>query len=193
MRTILLLSALAAVASPLAAQDQPMSRNTRQGFWIGFGLGAGSAGIDCNGCSDDRTSSFSGNLRMGGTVSRQWLLGGELTGWSKSEGGTDNSLGFANFTATFYPSARGAFWLKLGIGAMTFKSDDGTDELTATSGAGIFGLGYDFRVNRNLSITPYLNSLASGTVRGKMNGTPITINGDVKLNLVQVGVGLTWH
>ena len=193
MKTVILLTALALGAAPLAAQDLAATRNTRQGFWIGFGLGAGSAGLDCNGCDDDRESSVSGNFRLGGTVSSHVLLGGELAGWGKKIAGTDNTLGFGMFTATFYPSARGAFWLKAGIGGMSFMSDDGTDELEAKAGAGLFGLGYDFRVSRNMSVTPYLNAFASGEVTAKVNGAQVPVNGDIKVNLVQFGVGLTWH
>ncbi len=50
------------------SDDGPASR--RQGFWWGIGLGAGSAGLECDGCSTDREGSGSGYLRMGGRSAR---------------------------------------------------------------------------------------------------------------------------
>src|SRR5574342_874795 len=110
LRKLLAVFILCSVAAPvLPAQDPSGARpNTREGFWIGFGFGLGSTGADCTSCSNDRTSGFSGYLRMGGTVSRHVLLGGETNGWLHSESGVDETLGFASFVASIYPSAAGA-------------------------------------------------------------------------------------
>ena len=51
----------------------------RQGFWIGFGGGYGSAeaSADCEGCSGDREGSFTGFIKLGGTLNDRVLLGVE--------------------------------------------------------------------------------------------------------------------
>jgi hypothetical protein len=181
---------LAMVPSLVFAQA---SANPRQGFWVGVGLGLGSSGADCSDCTTDRTNGMSGYLRLGGTISRSLLVGVESNGWVHSESGVDETLGFGSVVAVWYPSATGGFFLKVGLGAMSYKAADGVDEVTATGAAGSFGLGYDFRVSKNMSITPFLNSLATSNTDFKWNGETIATNADFKVNLVQVGVGLTWH
>jgi hypothetical protein len=189
MRALILAAGLLLATAPLAAQARP---NTREGFWIGFGLGIGSTGAECQNCGNDRVSGASGYLRLGGTVSPNVLLGGESTAWAHTDGLVEESLAFATFTALFYPSRTGAFYLKLGLGGMTYRADDGFDELTATAPAAQFGLGYEFRVSRNMSIVAFLNSLASSSVNIELNGQPAPSD-DLQLSLVQLGAGLTWH
>lgn len=183
-------------AAPLAAQQRglvPVSSNPREGFWIGFGVGGGSIGSDCVGCSTDRTGGATLFVRLGGTVSQHLLLGGEIDGWGKSQNGVTGGMGFGSFVAAIYPAASGGFFLQLGVGGMTYTEDDGFTRREMTAPAGSFGLGYDFRVGRMLSVTPFVNALASSAVRYSVNGVQQPIGEDLKLNLVHVGVGLTWH
>lgn len=184
-------AAAAAQSKPAAPEDQP--RNAHRGFWISFGLGGGSAGVDCSSCSTERTSGFSGNFRIGGTLSQRLLLGFETNGWLHSESGVDETLGFGSAVLAWYPSRTGAFFLKFGIGGMTYKATDGVDDFTATAAAGSFGLGYDFRMGRNFSLTPYVNSLATSAATFKLNGTALPTSEDVKINLIQFGLAATWH
>ncbi len=168
-------------------------QNSRQGFWVGGGLGVGSTGADCNSCGDDRTSGFSGNLRLGGTISPSFLLGGETNGWVHSETGVDETMGFASIVGIWYPSRTGAFFLKLGLGGMHYSADDGSDQLTATAPSASLGLGYEIRTGRNFSVVPYLNSLATSSVELKFDGHPLPTGEDININLVQIGVGVVWH
>jgi hypothetical protein len=195
LRRLIAVSTLCVLAAaPLEAQGLvEVHRNAREGFWIGFGLGGGSIGADCSSCSSDRTGGFSGYLRLGGTVSSHVLLGGEANGWARSENGVDETMGFGSFIATIYPSAAGAFFLKFGIGGMTYTAGQSPFKITATAPAGSFGVGYDIRVGRMLSVTPFFNALASSAVRFDLNGVSVPTGQDLKLNLVQLGVGLTWH
>jgi hypothetical protein len=194
LKLVLALTVLTAGA--LSAQKQPdpsANPNPRQGFWIGVGLGAGSAGVDCTSCDNTRKTGFSGNLRLGGTLSRHLLLGGETNGWVFSESSVDYSMGFGSLVLLWYPSATGAFYLKVGVGGMSYTAKGGGAELTATAASGSFGLGYEFRVRRNMSLNLYLNSLASAPASFKFNGVSAPTGEDIKLNLVQFGLGLTWH
>jgi hypothetical protein len=188
-----LLAAMVLAGEKLLEAQSTARPNTRQGFWIGLGLGTGSAGLDCTSCSDDRVGGLSGNVRLGGSVSPSVLLGGETNGWSHSESGLDEVLGFASFVALWYPSRAGAFYLKFGLGGMSYKADDGVDELTATAPAGSFGLGYEFRVGPNFSVTPFFNSLVTSAVDVQFNGDPLPTGEDIKVSLLQLGVGVTWH
>jgi hypothetical protein len=183
---------LAALAGTAEAQKVARA-NTRQGFWIGFGLGLGSAGVDCASCSTERTNGTSGYLRLGGTLSPSFLIGVETNGFTKTENGVDNLLSFGSVVGYWYPSRTGALYLKLGLGAMMYSADDGTDRLEATSAGAVLGVGYEFRVRNNMSVVPFLNSMASGNTDFKLNGQTVATNAEITFNLVQVGIGLTWH
>ena len=66
---------LLALGASVASAQHPQ---TRKGFWIGFGVGYGSYGISCSTCSGlGRESSFTGHVRLGGTMSPHLLLGAE--------------------------------------------------------------------------------------------------------------------
>ncbi len=191
MRHALVLTGV--LASAVVMQAAAQYPNSRRGFWIGGGIGDGSVGVTCYDCNTDRYSGFSGFLKAGGTVSRHVLLGGELSGWGHSGPGYHESLGFGDFIATIYPSAAGAFFLKVGVGGMSYKyTDDQGDEITATAPAGTFGIGYDFRVRPNLSLTPFLNFFATDPVRFTYNGLQVPPGRNIKINMTQFGIGLTW-
>jgi hypothetical protein len=178
MRHIALAIVLAAtLAVPADAQGNPQ---TRQGFFISFGFGAGSLGFDCDNCNeDDRLSGVNGYLRLGGTLSQRLLIGGEINGWSKSE--DDVTLSFNNVgpVLLFYPSANGGFYLKGGLGLAGASLEIGNLEFE-DSGVGItLGLGWDARVGRNFALTPYLDILTSS-----FEGFSV--------NTVAFGLGFTW-
>src|SRR2546428_13228679 len=65
----------------------------REGFWVSFGLGYGSAHEKCDGCADTTVGGVTGFVRLGGTLSRRLLLGGEIDGWTHSYGGPPPSPG----------------------------------------------------------------------------------------------------
>lgn len=176
-------------AAPLAAQRP----NTREGFWIGLGGGFGSVGTDCQACTTDRTTGGAAYLRLGGTLSPMFLLGGESDAWFHSASGVNEALAFASFIATIYPSRTGAFFLKLGIGGMSYRADDGVTVLTAEAPSGSLGAGYDIRLGRNVSLTPFVNGLGTSAVTFKLNGVTMSGGEDIKINLLQVGLGVTWH
>lgn len=151
---------------------------TREGFWIGFGLGAGSLG--CEDCGD-RETALSGNLKLGGTINPRFLLGVETNGWYKSESGVTLTYGNLSAVGYFYPSETSGFYLKGGLGLASLELDlDGFGSGSETGSGAVLGLGYDARVGRNFSLTPYLNFMAGSFDDGTAN-------------VVQLGLGFTWH
>ena len=100
----------------------------RTGFWIGFGLGAGSTGISADNVAgrisgEDRDEGAVGDLGLGWTLNHQLLLGVELkvnTSAQPSEGKTFStfSMTLADWlgTLTFYPSRSSGFFVKAGAG-----------------------------------------------------------------------------
>jgi hypothetical protein len=170
----LLLASL--VALPASAQSNPQ---TRQGFWINFGFGAGSLGVDCDNCGDEREAGINVNLRMGGTLSQKLIIGGEFNFWSKSEGDVSLTTGNIGPVILFYPSATGGFFLKGGLGLATSTFELGSIEFEEQGVGVTLGLGYDARVGRNFALTPYLDILSSSFDGGSFNQ-------------VAFGLGFTW-
>jgi len=180
---------LLASAFPVVASSQ--NAQTRDGFRISFGLGTGSAGVECNGCLSDRTNGFSGYLRLGGYLRPNLFLGGESNGWVHSENGVDETLGFLTAVAQWYPNVTTGLYLKGGLGFAAYAATDGTDDLSSTAPALALGAGYDFRVGKNFSLTPYANYLKSSNGDLKDNSTSTGFN--FSSNVFQLGLGFTWH
>jgi hypothetical protein len=162
----------ALLAILFATTASAQQAQTRQGFWIGGGLGYGSLG--CNGC--DRLGGVSGYLKLGGTLRQNILVGVETNGWTKSEFGQTLTMGNMSGAAYFYPMPSNGLFIKGGLGYSIL--DDGFNN---ESGFGLLaGLGYDVRVGRNLSITPVANWF-----RGSFSGA--------SANVLQIGLGVTSH
>ena len=178
-RTLLVSGSHGAAGRRIGRVRSASANSQRKGFWIGFGLGYGSLGFTCNGCVSNREGAASGYLKLGGTLSSQLLLGGELNGWTKDDGtGTTTTTGNASFTAYFYPAPAGGFFLRGGLGVASLHVDGFNSE----TGLGfVLGGGYDIRVGTNVSITPVMN----------FNwGHPVSGLGQ---NVFQMGVGVTFH
>ena len=195
-RLVVLLGTLAALAlgRDLAAQQQ---RQARDGFWFGAALGSGWARVSCQICQGNNRSGLSGTLRLGGGVSRKVLIGAEVAAWwATIETGTDTvhqSLTAFGAAAYWYPSNRRPLYLKLGIGLVTHRADDGTDVITSTAIGPQFGVGYEWPVSPHVLVSPFIN-VALGIVGGslKFNGGTIQ-NNRPTVSLAQLGLGVTWH
>lgn len=175
--TLAAFAALALLATS-AGQVDAQQPQARQGFWFNAGLGAGSLG--CADCGD-RVNSLSGNLSIGGTISPRFLLGAGTTGWTKSEDGVTLSAGTLDARVRFYPSATGGFFLTGGLGLGTVRATVPVFGTDSEIGVGaLVGLGYDIRVSRNVSITPYFNGFGVNT-------------SNVDANVSQIGIGITTH
>jgi hypothetical protein len=193
---ILALSLL--VSSQLFAQQKPQ---TREGFTISFGLGGGSAGFDCNGCDSERETGSAGYLRMGGTVRPNLIIGGESNGFykTKTEGGVDGTFQLSYLTgfAQWYPQPVTGFFVKGGLG-FGLVSVEAIDQATSTSAtlesssvALSLGAGFDWRLGKNFSLSPYANFIGMAKGDAKINGS--SIGEKLGANVFQIGLGFTWH
>jgi hypothetical protein len=182
-RIIVLCGALAALVVALPevaqAQDRPL---TREGFFIGFGLGAGSFG--CTDCGSRETGGAA-FLKLGGTLSPTLLLGGESNAWARNfEGGTTLSHASVAAVLQFYPSATSGFFLKGGVGVSVLEvsgAGSGFSFSARDEGLGVTaGLGFDIRLGSNFSLSPYSNFVWGDHESGSVNN-------------VQFGLGVIWH
>jgi hypothetical protein len=179
-RTVTLLAALAAALVLVPNGTSAQNPQTRDGFFIGFGLGGGSFG--CEGCGS-RETSVAGHFKLGGTINSRVLIGAESAGWTKDENGARLTHSTLLGIIQFYPSETSGFFVKGGVGISRLDvsvSGGGFSFSGGDSGAGFSGgLGYDVRVGTNFSITPY-GLWAFGDHGGSVN-------------TAQLGVGANWH
>ena len=178
MNTPRLFGTLGLLLSLAATPALGQHAQTREGFWFGVGMGVGSLG--CSECGGDRTNGASGYLKLGGALNPHLLLGVETNGWYKSESGVSLTQGNLSGAAYWYPSLNSGFFAKAGLGYAQLRADTGFGSWT-TSGFGVLaGLGYDFRIGGNTSITPVANWF-----RGSFDGG--------SSDVFQLGLGLTLH
>jgi hypothetical protein len=172
------LAVCAIAAVSVVGNAQAQNAQTRDGFWFSGGLGYGSLG--CDNCGS-REGAVSGGLSLGGTISPRFLLGVGTSGWTKSEQGATLTVAEIDARVRFYPQARGGFFLTggIGVGSVT-GSVTGFGSNTESGGAAILGMGYDIRVARNTSITPYWNGYAMK-------------NSNTDANVGQIGLAVTLH
>ena len=170
---------VAVVASlTVVATAQAQKAPVRQGFWISGGLGMGSLG--CDNCGTSRESGVSGDISLGGTMSPRWLLGVGTAGWSKSDQGGRLSVATLDARVRFYPWTTGGFFLTGGIGGAQVRESVGNVSVTESGLGALFGIGYDYRVARNASVTPYWNGFG---MRNKRTDA----------NVGQIGLAITLH
>jgi hypothetical protein len=170
------------LAAPAAAQETPARH---QGFWVGFGLGAGSNLTDGY---DDARLGGSGYVRLGGTVTQRLLVGGEALGWARTQDGSTISQGNVTATLLVYPARQGLF-LKGGLGFASWSQASTSGNTTITTTEGGFGAtvggGYDVRLGRNLFLTPNVDFLLQAVDSEAFANTTGY--------LVLFTLGLTWH
>ena len=186
-RVVTLLAVLSCAAS--AARAQYPQR--RDGFWIGFGVGYGSANISCDNCtSGSRTGGPTAFLKLGGTPSRNLLIGASLNGWVHPTDSLTETMGNVTASVFYYPVATSGFFLNGGLGFSSYNLDSSP----AVNGSGwgfTAGVGYDVRVGRNVSLTPVVNYVYGAL--GDFGVPGIGTARGWKQNVIDVGLGVTFH
>ncbi len=166
-------------------QQEQQLKHARRGFWIGLGLGYGSLGVEDG---DSREGGFSGTLKLGGTLSQNLLIGVQSNGWTKTFEEIDASLTFGVLAAVlqFYLGSNSGFYLSAGGGLGTLSGEAYGQSETKTGFGWVVGAGYDFRLARMFSLTPYVN-FAGSSFDLLDTGTRYGFN------LFQGGLAVNWH
>ena len=175
-------------ALPLSAQIP----SPREGLYVALGVGAGVTDIDqCVRCGSEGTNaSFTGFLRIGGTLSRQWLGAVELGGWFQARDGYRARLLSFSAIGTFYPLSNG---LKFngGMGGVLFREDFAPNDNTANGFIWRVGAGYDIALKEATSISPFVELMYGSGLAQKRNR--LASFNEMKLVLLQIGVSLVRH
>ena len=202
----LLATPAAGTAQATVPATAPAATPDHQGFWIGFGLGAGYQSIDCSACgpaplSGKWRSGRSGGayLAMGGTLRPNLLLGGELAVNLNGVEDPSASVGHLGVVAQMYPTRARRLFLRAGLGVGIALLTDSTlgfpegQELESGGLAVRAGVGYDVRFGGRFALAPYVDvvqTLAAGdlsTVNGRR------YRGPENPAVVQAGLGFHWY
>ena len=171
--SLVLVITFLALAASVSAQAP-----TRSGFFIGFGFGAGSFGVED---VDERETSLSGYFKIGGALSDRFLLGAESSGWTKEEDGATITSSALSAMAYFYPNAEGGLFFQGGLGISVLElgvEGFGSDRENGT--ALTLGLGYDIGFGGRFGLTPY----ATGVFGNYEAGNTSVFN---------FGLGFNWY
>ena len=158
---------------PASNAGSSLHPQVRSGFWFNIGLGYGTLG--CEDCIS-RDDGLSGGLSLGTAIGDRVLFGIGTTGFAKEVLGEMLSVGTLDARIRFYPVKTSGFFMNVGAGLGSL-SYGGESEF----GFGMMlGVGWDIRVGRNVSLTPFWNGFAMA-------------NSYVDANVGQIGIGVTIH
>ena len=133
----------------------------RSGLWGGIDFGIGFVQNSFSGIEKEESLFFSG-FEGGFTLNPHLLVGVELSGWlleasdlydpSKGEG-----LSQLFLITRYYPSRSMGFFTKLGGGYASYWNNRPGEPRRKEGWGLVLGGGYDFPLNQNIAITPFIN------------------------------------
>ena len=130
----------------------------RKGLFLGLNAGWGSAGyspqIGKQTLTDDPFSGGAGGLRFGYAFSNSFALSLEAYGFGTDRNEESWGLGAGFLTVTWWPDGSG-FFLRMGLGGGggdILRRDNGELVHFEDKGAGLFGLGYEWKLGRKFAL-----------------------------------------
>jgi hypothetical protein len=156
----------------------------RSGFWGGVDIGVGFVQNSSEGVEEDGDHFYLG-FEGGYTLNSHILIGVELSGWLlESSDLNDASEGEGIMQAflitRYYPSSTMGLFAKVGGGYLRYWNNR-PGEPSNRNGWGLtLGGGYDFPINENFAISPFLNYSF-----GKAD--------DQDHDVWTLGIGFTWQ
>lgn len=175
--TMKLLTALAAVLVFLPSTRATAQRrrglvdvspaSERHGFWLNLGVAAGGENYRYTHVPggwqrpDGDLVKPSVAISLGGTVSPQLRLGGELNAWAWDHNDADTGFHVTDYlvggllVGQVYPVRRLGLFVKGGLGiSRSGEAVEGGRGIGETGFAYLYGAGYEIRVSRSLFLTP---------------------------------------
>lgn len=193
LRSVLVGLVLSTGAAAVADAQHPHQRG---GLWGGVGLGIGSAKATCSVCAG-RAVGATAHVRAGGTISQTLLVGLQGTGWLEHQAATERSFLMLSAVGTFYLWPARGLYLATGIGGYRYVEADTASELSTQGLALHLGAGFELRITRGVSFSPFAALVLSGsgnpTRLDKSNGLRLPLLSDMTVRFFQLGVAGTLH
>jgi hypothetical protein len=182
-----LILALAAIA--------PGSAAAQSGVWVSAGGGAARNRVSCESCEDiTHHWGASGFVRVGGVVSENVLVGGELHFWQATIEDQDVYVRGVQAVVLWYPSPPRGFFGQAGLGLSRIRNSfDVGSEVVRGGETGLSvtaGVGWDFPLRKGLYLTP---RVASVVVPVATIDTPAGPLDNVVSTIYRFELGLTFR
>jgi hypothetical protein len=191
---IIALALTVAVAGPVAAQDPAQGSSRPERLFGAIGVGLSTVKVNYEGAEDTPHHEAAGvSASFGWRLTPSVLMGVGVSADSETQDGRRATTTGVEGFVRWYPGTSPVF-LRFGFGMAGARiriTTAGAEDLTVRRGVGLnFGIGYDVRLMRHLSLTPeaYWRMLAVGDV--PVQGVN---HRNVSLNNWFVGAGLTFH
>jgi outer membrane protein with beta-barrel domain len=156
----------------------------RDGAFLGFNLGGGSAGIDVPGVETNREGGLGGNFRVGYAFSPQFAAGLEGNMWTKDVDNETWTFSVGGAALTYFPGATG-FFLRggIGVGTVDYSFDQGGITYSSSDdGFGfLVGTGYEWRLSRKFALGP------------QFDYSHAKVNDNLSMNYFNFTVGANWY
>ena len=149
LRAAVAIGALGVMMLPTKGWADPQ---TRDGFFIGLGLGTGSAGQGSFGASGNRESGSGVGFRLGWTLNPRVAIGIENGSWFKSDEQGSTTLAITTAAVSIFPVEGLVLRGGVGAGAEKGVGDGGDFGMSWT-----IGTAYEFRIARSFAIGPQID------------------------------------
>lgn len=159
MRRILVVMTVLTLLLSASATAVTKVRNTdHSGFYVGFGIGYGSLGIDFNNTdvTFDREGGGAGVVFLGGALKANLLLGLDVNAWTRKDDNITRTISTSSLCLAYYAAPR--FFLKGGVGISSADVEVEYHRATVSYNETGFGLtagaGMEFRLTRRFALVP---------------------------------------
>lgn len=186
-----LTAVLAVVLStqPLRAQTRTAVAPTR-GVSLMGGAGIGWTRPACDFCRRERDPGPVVYLSMLSHLRPNLAIGAEANAWAR-EGVVFTLAASLTGVAQLYPTPGGPFYMRAGLGIMTFRAYDDDADLVSNAPAMQLGAGYRFRIGDGLVLSNFANVLVSRF--GSLRSEDDVIVENFGVTSIQLGIGLARH
>ena len=194
------LPALIASAAVVALTALPARAQTREGFYVGGGIGRGSAVLtadsNCQLCrpfSTGRKGGLTADLRLGQSLGPHVGLEVDLNRWFHLHDPPLYSFSNASLAVSFHPGHSG-FFVKAGPGlARLALKQSQTMTLSNIKVGFTAGVGYDVPIGRTTAVSPMATYWWGnpGTPTFDDIGGPVDVG--YRYNVLELSVGVTFY